>query len=57
MRYEKIIEYANSKSLVVSEAPNSGLKMNYEVGGMYTLIYLSNQKILRKHGLQDIFIM
>ena len=32
MRYEKIIEYAKNKSLVVSEAPNDGLKMNYEIG-------------------------
>lgn len=33
MRYEKIIEYANSKSMIVSETPNNGLKMNYEIGG------------------------
>ena len=40
MRYDKIIEYANSKSLVVSEAPNSGLKMNYEVGDVHINLFI-----------------
>lgn len=40
MRYEKIIEYAKSKSLVVSEAPNNGLKMNYEVGDVYINLFI-----------------
>lgn len=40
MRYDKIIEYANSKSLVVSEAPNSGLKMNYEVGDVHINLFV-----------------
>lgn len=40
MRYEKIIEYANSKSLVVSEAPNNGLKMNYEVGDVHINLFI-----------------
>lgn len=40
MRYDKIIEYANSKSLVVLEAPNSGLKMNYEVGDVHINLFV-----------------
>lgn len=40
MRYEKIIEYVNSKSLVVSEAPNNGLKMNYEVGDVHINLFV-----------------
>jgi hypothetical protein len=40
MRYDKIIEYANSKSLVVSESPNSGLKMNYEVGDVHINLFV-----------------
>lgn len=40
MRYDKIIEYANSKSLVVSEVPNSGLKMNYEVGDVHINLFV-----------------
>lgn len=40
MRYEKIIEYAKSKSLVVSEAPNNGLKMNYEVGDVHINLFI-----------------
>lgn len=40
MRYDKIIEYANSKSLVVSEAPNSGLKMNDEVGDVHINLFV-----------------
>lgn len=40
MRYNKIIEYANGKSLVVSEAPNSGLKMNYEVGDVHINLFV-----------------
>lgn len=40
MKYEKIIEYANSKSMVVSEAPNNGLKMNYEVGDVHINLFI-----------------
>lgn len=40
MKYEKIIEYANSKSMVVSEAPNNGLKMNYEVGDVHINLFV-----------------
>ena len=40
MRYDKIIEYANGKSLVVSEAPNYGLKMNYEVGDVHINLFI-----------------
>lgn len=40
MRYEKIIEYANSKAMVVSEAPSNGLKMNYEVGDVYINLFI-----------------
>ena len=40
MRYEKIIEYANGKSLVVSEAPNGGFKMNYEVGDVHINLFI-----------------
>lgn len=40
MRYEKIIEYANSKSMIVSEAPNNGLKMNYEVGDVHINLFV-----------------
>lgn len=40
MRYEKIIEYANNKSLVVSEAPNNGLKINYEVGDVHINLFV-----------------
>lgn len=40
MKYEKIIEYANSKSLVVSETPSNGLKMNYEVGDVHINLFI-----------------
>lgn len=40
MKYEKIIEYANSKSMVVSEAPNNGLKMNYGVGDVHINLFV-----------------
>lgn len=40
MKYEEIIEYANSKSMVVSEAPNNGLKMNYEVGDVHINLFV-----------------
>lgn len=40
MKYEKIIEYANSKSMVVSEAPNGGLKMNYEIGDVHINLFV-----------------
>jgi hypothetical protein len=40
MKYEKIIEYANSKSMVVSEAPNDGLKMNYEIGDVHINLFV-----------------
>lgn len=40
MRYDKIIEYANGKSLVVSEAPNGGFKMNYEVGDVHINLFI-----------------
>lgn len=40
MRYEKIIEYAKNKSMIVSEAPNSGLKMNYEVGDVHINLFV-----------------
>lgn len=40
MRYDKIIEYANDKSLVVSEAPNGGFKMNYEVGDVHINLFI-----------------
>ena len=40
MRYDKIIEYANGKSLVVSEAPNGGFKMNYEVGDVHINLFV-----------------
>ena len=39
MRYEKIVEYARSKSLVVSEAPSNGLKMSYEVGDVHINLF------------------
>lgn len=40
MKYEKIIEYANSKSMVVSEAPSNGLKMNYEIGDVHINLFI-----------------
>lgn len=40
MKYEKIIEYANSKSLAILEAPNDGLKMNYEIGDVHINLFV-----------------
>ena len=40
MRYEKIVEYAKSKSLVFSEAPSNGLKMNYEIGDVHINLFI-----------------
>lgn len=40
MRYEKITEYAKSKSMIVSEAPSDGLKMNYEVGDVHINLFI-----------------
>lgn len=40
MRYEKIVEYAKNKSLVVSEALSNGLKMNYEVGDVHINLFI-----------------
>lgn len=40
MKYEKIIEYANSKSLAILETPNDGLKMNYEIGDVHINLFV-----------------
>ena len=40
MKYEKIIEYAKSKSLAILEAPNDGLKMNYEIGDVHINLFI-----------------